>query len=241
MVNEVIQRNIQPLKLVYENLQFFDKDTKIIRSFLEVESLDLGTLNYNQYRFVARRVKLGNELIARHIEKLFREYPNIILKDKVELITFPVTARFLLSEDSTNLLFDLLNYFDNVRADKICIEISADVLFEDVNLVKERIQELQKMGFKIAIFEVGDEYCPVFKLSELPFSYAFVDKYVVDSLDGEDAERIAGGILQFLKHLNVEVFAPQIEKKKNIVLAQNLGFDGYSFIDVLTSKKGSKK
>ena len=46
------------------------------------------------------------------------------------------------------------------------------------------------MGVRIAICEVGDEFCPVFRLAELPFDYAFVDDYATNSLDREDCERV---------------------------------------------------
>lgn len=241
MIEEIIQKGVQPLQLSFEPLHYFDRDSYIVRSFMKVESLDLGTLDYNQYRFVARRTKLGNKLIARHIEKLFREYPTIMNSNKIEVISFPVTAKFLLSGEFAPLLFNLQNYFGGITAEKVCVEISSDVLFEDTNLVKEKIEELREMGFKIAIFEVGDEYCPVFKLAEIPFNYAFVDKYVVDSLKSKDAERVAGGIVQFLKHLNVKIFAPAIENKGDIAIAEKLGFDGFGLPSELPEERGSGK
>ncbi len=228
MVNQTVQSGIQPLQIVYDAIRFFDREEKILRTFLEVNSLDLGHLTYEQYRFVARRTKLGNELCQRHIEKVFREYPKLIQKKGVSCITVPVYARFLLAGDLSGVLFDALAYFEGVSASKICIEISADILYEDMQTVKARIEEIAKMGFKIAVCEVGDEFCPVFRLAEIPFDYAFVDKFVVDSLQSAEAERVAGGIVKFLQFVGVKTIAPNIEKRKEVALAQTLGFDGYS-------------
>ncbi len=227
-VNELVQSGIQPLKLSYETVHFFGGEEKILRSFLEAESLDVGHLTYKEYRFVARRTKLGDALAQRHIEKLFRELPAILKRRKAACITVPVYARLLMGGGLAGILFDALTYFDNVNPDKICIELSADLLYEDMKEVKLRIDELRDMGFRVAICEVGDEFCPVFRLAELRFDYAFVDEFVAKSLSQEDAERVAGGIVKFLQHVGVRTVVPSIAGKKQISAAQNLGFDGYS-------------
>ncbi len=226
-INELVQSGIQPLQLSYDAIRFFDGEEKILRSYLSVESLDIGHLTYKEYRFVARRTKLGNAMVQRHIEKLFREYPKLIKKRGVKCITLPVYARLLMGGALSGLLFDALTYFEKVEAEKICIELSADILYEDMKEARLRIDELRTMGFRVAICEVGDEFCPVFRLAELRFDYAFVDEYVTASLTGEDAERVAGSIVKFLRYMGVRSVAPHLKKRKEIAIAQSLGFDGY--------------
>ena len=91
-----------------------------------------------------------------------------------------------------------------------------------------RIAELREMGVKIAVCEVGDEFCPVFRLTSTAFDYAFLDRYATDSLLGNGAERIAGSLVGFLHYLKVKVIAPQLEAEEQIAAAEAIGCDGYT-------------
>ncbi len=226
-VNEVVQSGVTPLQLTCDTVKFFDEEKKLLRTFLEVESLDVGHLTYKEYRFVARRTKVGDALVQRHVEKLFRAYPELIKKRGISCLTIPVYARILMGGKLAGLLFDALNYFEEVEPSRICIELSADLLYEDIEEAKKRIDELRQMGFKVAVCEVGDEFCPVFRLAELKFDYAFVDDFVCESLEREDAERIAGSIVKFLQYVGVKAIIPDISGKKQAEKAKLLGFSGY--------------
>ncbi len=228
LVDETVQSGIQPILLSYDTIRFFDGEERLLRSFMEIESLDIGRLTYKEYRFVARRTKIGDAMVQRHIEKLFREYPSIVKKRKVDCIVIPVYARLLFGGKLAGMLFDARNYFEEVDADRICIELSADLLYEDIEEAKKRIDELRQMGFRVAIGEVGDAFCPVFRLAELKFDYAFVDEFATQSLEREDAEQVAGSLVKFLQIIGVKTIAPDLEGKKQVDAAQRLGFDGYS-------------
>jgi EAL domain-containing protein (putative c-di-GMP-specific phosphodiesterase class I) len=91
-----------------------------------------------------------------------------------------------------------------------------------------RIAELRSLGVKVAISEVGDEYCPVFRLTTLAFDYAFLDRYATDSLLGDGAERIAGSLVGFLHYLKVKVVAPLLETEEQCAAAEAVGCDGYT-------------
>ena len=91
-----------------------------------------------------------------------------------------------------------------------------------------RIAELRSLGVRVAISEVGDEYCPVFRLTTLAFDYAFLDRYATDSLLGDGAERIAGSLVGFLHYLKVKVVAPLLETEEQCAAAEAVGCDGYT-------------
>ncbi len=227
-VNETVSSGITPLRLTYDRINYFAVNKYILRSFLVIDSLDLGTLTYREYRFVARRTKQGNELVKRHIEKLFRAYTEVVGDDgSLECITIPVYARLLKGGELAELLMEALADFPAVSPDKICIELSADILYEDMTEAKERIKVIRDMGFRIAICEAGDEFCPVFRLSELDFDYAFTDNFATETLATADDERVAGSLVKFLHLINVKVFAPGIHTDEARDGAKRLEFDGF--------------
>ena len=230
MVKETVESGIVPIVLDFEEIRFFDKGDKVAyRSFLRINSLDVGVLTYREYRYVARRTKQGNHLVSRHLEKLFRVIPTLLeASPNVECFTVPVYARLLFGGELAGMIIDTLALFPSVPVSKVCIELSADILYENIEEAKERIEELRALGVKVAILEVGDEFCPVFRLAELPFDYAFIDEFSTATLDREDSDRVAGSLVNYLHYLSVKVIAPGLDSEDKIAGAKRVGCDGYT-------------
>lgn len=228
-VKEILESKIKPITVDFSKVHFFESDKKIYRSFLTVNSLDLGVLGYPQYRFVARRTKVGNHLVRRHFEKLLRLMPALIENHpEIECFTVPVYARLLSESVLASMLVDILSLYPEIPKEKICVELSADIVYEDLKIASEKIDELRELGVKVAICEVGDEFCPVFRLSEIKFDYAFMDSYSTSSLNTDSAERIAGSLVNYLRHLNAKVIAPGLDSEEKIAGAKAVGADGYT-------------
>ena len=228
MVKETVQSGITPIVLDFDKVVFFADESPVVRTLLRINSLDLGTLTYSQYRFVARRTKQGNHLVRRHLEKLFRIIPDLTEKGVASVFTVPVYARLLAGGELAAMLIDAFSLFPEVTPSSVCIELSADVLYEDLAAAREGIEQLRTLGVKIAICEVGDEFCPVFRLAELPFDYAFIDSFATASLAREDSERVAGSLVQYLHYLKVKVIAPSLKTDAEIAEAERVGLDGYT-------------
>lgn len=227
-VQETVESGINPITLEFSDVTLFEGG-RIVRSFIVFNSLDLGVLSYGQYRFVARRTKLAGQIVRRHIEKLFRKIPEILSEEEsVGCYTVPVYARLLMSGELATMLVDMISLYPEIPVGKICIELSADILYEDLKLAAEKIDELRELGVKVAVFEVGDEFCPVFRLSEIKFDYAFMDTYSVDSLGTDSAERVAGSLVNYLHHLKAKVIAPGLDTEERREVARRLGVDGYT-------------
>lgn len=228
-VKETVESGITPIVLDFSDVTLFESSEKLMRSFITVNSLDLGVLGYSQYRFVARRTKVGNQLVRRHLEKLFRLIPEMTENDpKISCVTVPVYARLLGDSELANMLIDISSLYPEVPLGKICIELSADILYENLDEAREKIDELRRLGVRVAICEVGDQFCPVFRLSEFKFDYAFMDSYSTDTLATDNADRIAGSLVKYLHYLDVKVICPGLDSEAKIADAKRLGADGYT-------------
>lgn len=228
-VEQVVESGVTPISLRYDTVRFFDDASPVYRSSLLLNSLDLGTLTYRQYRFVARRSKQAELLVERHITKLLREIQNMPAEKCMNgCFIIPVYARLLHGGVLAKILFEAFTKFPRVKPSQICIELSADILYEDLEMAKAALEELSVLGVKIAIGEVGDEFCPVFRLCTLPFEYAFLDTYATDRLTDENAEHTVGGLVNYLHALRVRVIAPLLDTQVQIERARTLGCDGYT-------------
>lgn len=228
MVKEAVESGIPPIVFEYSPIVFFQQDRRVARTFMVINSLDLGTLTHREYRYVARRTKQGNHMVKRHIDKLVRMISYGEEDPTIECYTIPTYARLLKGGELAGMLFEALTLYPEVPASKLCVELSADILFEDLEESKTRIDELRALGVRVAISEVGDEFCPVFRLAELRFDYAFLDAFATASLAREDADRVAGSLVNFLHFLDVAVIAPDLANEDQIAGAKSVECDGYT-------------
>ncbi len=230
MVDEVVESGITPISLSYDTLRIFDERFRIMRSQIVIESLQLGILTQKQYRFVARRSKKGEALMQRHIGKLFLAYSELTASSDVDCITLPVYPKPLLSGELTEMLFRAKTAFPEVNPAKICIEVSADILYEDLSTAQKRLNEIRDIGFKTAMFEVGDGFCPVFRLAELPLDYIFADPEIAVALESDETSDRAKSLATFLHLSDKKVFAVSLSDTSQMMRAKTVGFDGYGML-----------
>jgi EAL domain-containing protein (putative c-di-GMP-specific phosphodiesterase class I) len=227
-VQETIESGIIPIVIEMNDVVFFESSERLSRTFLTINSLDLGVLSYNQYRYVARRTKQANQLAERHFTKLMRIIPTLVTeRPEISCYIVPVYAKLLKSGELTEILLKALSLYPDAYAGRVCIELSSDILYEDLEQTRAAIEQIRSMGFRIAISEVGDEYCPIFRLAELPFNYIFLDDFAVKRLaQDEGGERVVGGLISYLKGLGAQVFAPDAYDGEIADALRRAGCDG---------------
>ena len=235
MVRDTLESGITPLTFDYQNVVFFGKESGILRTTMVLHSLDVGTLTPREYRYVARRTRPGVHMVKRHVEKLLRLIPKIAEQfPRIECFTVPVFPRMIRDGELTRVLYDAFAMYPAVRPAQVCIEVSADILYEDTETVKARIEEIRALGVQVAICEVGDEFCPFFKLSSLPFDMVLLDPFAIQMLERPDVEKLMGGLIQYLKSFGVPVIAPELETEELVDTVKRLECDGYSMAPTAT-------
>lgn len=242
MVIDTLQSGITPIVFDFQDVVFFENESRMLRTFMVFNSLDLGTLSFKEYRFVARRNSAGYHMVKRHVEKVLRMIPRITEKyPMIECFTIPVFPRLVRDGELISILYDAFALYPEVHPSKLCIEVTADVLFEDMAEIKPRINELRELGVKVAISEVGDEYCPLYKLNEITFDLLLLDAFATDLVTNPDAERAAAGLITYLRTFGVPVIAPELENDQLIETVKLLECDGYSAAHVATSSSQTEE
>ena len=236
MIEEALASGVSPVTFSYQDVVFFQKETHLVRTSMVFNSVDLGTLTMKEYRFVARRTKQGINMVKRHVIRMLRLIPKFLEKfPLVEYFTIPVYPRMVMEGWLVRVLYDAFAQFPGVHPSRMCIEIPADILYEDMETVTARLGELREFGVKVAISEVGDEYCPLFKLTGLPIDLIILDKYTTDMLEDENADRTLEGLVKYLHSFGTPVIAPELDSNQKIDNAKLIECDGYSAIHVAGS------
>ncbi len=230
MVQKTVESGISPLELTFEKVSFYDSKKVILRSILTVNSLELGKLTPTQYRVVAGRGKQGGALLGRQVQKVFEAYPALVERfGEIDCITIPILSRTLMEGFAASIIFEEFERNATVPPDQICFELSSDLLFEGMESVKERFDELRDLKTKLAICELGDEFCPIFRLRELaPFDLAFADPYSFAGRDAEDES--VKGLPEYIHMLGARVIAPGVSEE-DFPRLRAAGYDGCSLAE----------
>ena len=219
----------EPLRLNYETVTQFSSQRILLRSTLTVHSLEVGVLEQEQYRYVVRRTSQSEQLFQRQLKKVLDDLPRL-RKEKpfLEAVTIPVYNRMLQKANLASSIFDALTLHPGASPQNLCMEVSADLLFEDLERLTPELKRVRDMGVKIAVWELGDPFCPLLRLAQVPYDYLFLDSYPVSMLsDGREAE--FRSLCAFLHtEEKTRVFAPDLPDGNLCPLAESLGCDGYT-------------
>jgi EAL domain-containing protein (putative c-di-GMP-specific phosphodiesterase class I) len=227
-VEQVIDSGIKPIILDLQRVVNFSSDVEGVRTSLVVKSLELGTLTANEYRYIARRTNQGTRLTERNIEKLFFFYEELVKEFKsANFFTISTYARSLLNGELAQILENDFMLFPEVDPQKICIELSADILFENIDKYKKELEKVKQLGVKIALCEVAQEFCPLLRLNEVEYDYIFLDGYFTRSLNEEDKEGQIDGVMNIINARPCKVYGSCVEEEY-IPLLEKVGADGYT-------------
>lgn len=227
-VEQTLNSGIKPIMLDAQRVKNYSGELEGVRTSLVIKSLALGTLTANEYRFVARRTAQANGLVERNVEKLFHFYED--LKKEHEgagFFTISVYARTLLGGELKRALLAEMMKKPNVDTTKIVLEMSADILFENLEEFCKEIAEIKELGFKIALCEVGSEFCPILRLNEIPYDIVFLDGYVPNSIENDGREQEMQALMNIITTRPVKIYGSCVTQEQ-IHLLEKLGADGYT-------------
>ena len=179
----------EPLRLNFETVHQFSSPRLLLRSTLTVQSLEVGVLEQEQYRYVVRRTQQSQQLFQRQLQKVMEALPELMKKNpRLEAVTVPIYNRMLKKANGAAGIFEALTAHPQVSAQNLCIEVSADILYEDLEPLAAELQRIRNMGVKIAIWELGDPFCPLLRLQQIPYDYLILDSYPVSLLQKEETQ-----------------------------------------------------
>ena len=227
-VEQTLDSGIKPIVLDAQRVKNYADEIEGVRTSLIVKSLALGTLTANEYRFVARRTAQANGLVERNVEKLFCFYQTLKKEHEgANFFTVSVYARTLLGGELKRALLAQLAKYPNVDATKIALEMSADILFENMEEFGKELAEIKDLGFKIALCEVGSEFCPLLRLNEIPYDIVFLDGYVPNSIEQDGREQEMQAVMNIITTRPVKIYGSCVSQEQ-IPLLEKLGADGYT-------------
>lgn len=122
-------------------------------------------------------------------------------------------------------VLNILNEF-NIQPNNIELEITESCIIEQMELAKQQLESLKKLGVSIAIDDFGTGHSSLRYLKELPMDIVKIDRsFVKDLPDDSDDAAIANTIIAMAHNLNYKVVAEGIETEEQVQFLSNSDCD----------------
>ncbi|MCL2739955.1 MAG: EAL domain-containing protein [Oscillospiraceae bacterium] len=183
----------------------------------------LGSLPQNLFFPVAEKAGVGLSLG----KWLFDEVCGCINKMEAKKIAFEYISMDLLAGQlrKKSIAADLLKIAEESQCapGKICLEVHENFFGAKSDAIVERIYELKKAGFKIAIDNYSASLLPLSRLDTIPVDIIKLAKSLTEriSADQKAAENVTS-IIKQAKKQNIEIIAEDIEKEEQKELLMTL-------------------
>lgn len=106
---------------------------------------------------------------------------------------------------------------ENFNPDLLELELTETVFIQDVELVKNKINELKNYGIKVSIDDFGTGYSSFKYLHEFSFSHLKIDRYFISNVDKiESKQSIVKSIIQLANTLRVDIIAEGAETNEEV-------------------------
>lgn len=173
-----------------------------------------GVIMPNEFLMVANEHDLMQE-IDKHVFIT-------TLKDIMELqnnhnIQIPISINF---SSATICNVDIINFIDRglkktkINPNLLTIEITETSIMEDAKKSQHVIQELSKMGLKIAVDDFGTGYSSMGYLVRYPTDFLKIDREFVQDIDKNTAlQNMTSNIIKMGKSLGMKIIAEGVENK----------------------------
>ncbi|MBY2012054.1 EAL domain-containing protein [Clostridioides difficile] len=114
----------------------------------------------------------------------------------------------------------------NLSSDFIEIEITETVAINELNILKNVLNELRKHGFSISMDDFGTGYSSISCLRDMPIDILKLDKSFLGGIEHDERSRnIAKSIVSLAKSLDLVVIIEGVESKEQAELMKQFGCD----------------
>lgn len=170
----------------------------------------------NQYHKITRSV----------IQKSFKEFENLDFEFSIN-----ISYEDIANGDFLDFIKEMFSLY-NVK-NKVVFEILEDEGIKNYTVLTNFVQEIKKLGCKVAIDDFGSGYSNFEHLLKMNVDYLKIDASLVKNIvQDENSYKVTKTIIEFAKNLNLKTIAEYVENKDIFDTIRDLGADysqGYYF------------
>lgn len=120
-------------------------------------------------------------------------------------------------KDFVNKIKDIANKYEFDRS-KLIMEITEDSIEKNLDIARENIIKMKKLGFCIALDDIGSGYTSLMSLCEYPIDIVKIDREVLLAAEKESGKKLFLGIISLIHNLNLKVVCEGVETEEQNTL-----------------------
>lgn len=127
-------------------------------------------------------------------------------------------TRITISEkDFVTKIKDIADKYKFDRS-KLIVEITEDSIEKNLDIARNNIIKMKKLGFHIALDDIGSGYTSLISLCEYPIDIVKIDREVLLLSENESGKELFLGIISLIHNLNLKVVCEGVEKEEQNTL-----------------------
>jgi len=199
---------------------------------VSLESLIRWEHKFNDYISPNTFIPIAEESdIMKSLEKwiigeVFKQIKTWVNKGNMPFfVSINLSSKGLIESNLVEFLIEMLEKYQ-ISADKVEFEVTETSLIENINHSLVILNELRKIGFRIALDDFGNGYSSLNYLKKLPLNKVKLDKSFLDEMENSEKDQLlVKSIIELSHNLDLKVVAEGIESLKQIDLLENMDCD----------------
>ncbi|MEE1046659.1 MAG: EAL domain-containing protein, partial [Clostridia bacterium] len=127
-------------------------------------------------------------------------------------------TRITISEkDFVAKIKDIAERYEFDRS-KLIMEITEDAIEKNLDVARDNIIKAKKLGFRIALDDIGSGYTSLISLGEYPIDIVKIDREVLLLSEKESGKKLFLGIISLIHNLNLKVVCEGVETEEQNTL-----------------------
>ncbi|QUM75705.1 cache domain-containing protein [Moritella sp. 24] len=186
-----------------------------VEALVRWHNAKLGHVSPVEFIQVAEDIGLINEIGRFVIERSLHDIVQFNHHSAIQLqLSINISPKQLMEPDFLN---QLINITDDVDLDNslITLEITENVLINDLAKVQPILQSIRRCGFKLSLDDFGTGYSSLSYLSNLPINEIKIDRSFIDKfLTNDQSESLVKTIIAIGQLSDLTVIAEGVETKE---------------------------
>ena len=166
--------------------------------------------------------------------------------ENTEFATFTMSCNFtritISEKDFVARIKEIAERYDFDRK-KLLIEITEDSMEKNLVVAMENIAQIKKLGFRIALDDIGSGHTSLISLCEYPIDVVKIDRNILLMTNKERGKKLFLGIISLAHYLNLKVVCEGVETEEQNTLVSESECDyiqGWYYTKALPVKEAEE-
>jgi diguanylate cyclase (GGDEF)-like protein/PAS domain S-box-containing protein len=216
--NQELEIHYQPI------IEFSTGKLMGAEALLRWNSQEFGHVTPDEFIPVAEEsgliVSIGNWVLKNSVKQFVawkKEFPHV---DSFSRIAVNISVRQFNYSGFVKQVKDIIDD-TGISPYHLELELVESIIVKDVEIIREKMNNLRKLGIRISIDDFGTGYSSLAYLKKLPFTTLKIDKsFIQDIQDDVDDKELISTILTIAKNFNLEVIAEGVETYEQYTFLQ---------------------